>query len=253
MVQRPAALDRGPVRPQRLSNALEWATRSGDAWAERWRDTDRALSGLAPALQAALVAAAPSGAFRALDIGCGAGSTTLALAIARPDATIVACDLSPALVEVARNQLEPLPSVEVVLGDAAQIALERAPFDLLYSRHGVMFFPDPFAAFAKLRRAASAGAKLVFSCFKDWSSNLWASELASVAAGGALPPPGREPSGFAFAEPGYDGRERADAVQRMRGIIEAHFDGKKVEFEAAAWVWTARAAAPARRMSAATA
>ena len=277
-----------------MSNSFDWATRSGDAWAARWRDTDRGLSGLAPPLQAAIEAAAPSGSFAAFDVGCGPGSTSLGLAQARPDANIVACDLSRALVEVARDRLRGFGQVEVVLGDAQQVALERAPFDLIYSRHGVMFFPDPFAAFADLRRAATDTGALVFSCFQDWTANPWASELASAAAGRPLPPPGREPSGFAFANPDYvrdilhsagwsgaqaepvrfayvpgEGahaveqamdflceigpasgvvrelpeEQRKRAVQRMRSLIEAHFDGSRIEFEAAAWIWSASAGA----------
>jgi hypothetical protein len=47
------------------------------------------------------------------------------------------------------------------------------------------------------------GGRLVFSCFQSWADNPWAAELASAAAGRPLPPPGREPGAFAFAEPGY--------------------------------------------------
>lgn len=184
-----------------MSNAGEWATTSGDAWSERWPEVDRALVDLAVRLQAALLAAAPPRPFRALDVGCGAGSTSLDLAVARPDASIVACDLSPALVRVAEERLA--GRARVVLGDAERVAGEEGPFDLVYSRHGVMFFSDPRRGFRTLRAAARDGAALVFSCFQGWDENPWASELASAAAGRELPPPGREPSGFAFAEPAY--------------------------------------------------
>lgn len=91
----------------------------------------------------------------------------------------------------------------MVLGDAPVAAGDEGPFDLFYSRHGVMFFADPVGAFRAFRAAASPGATIVFSCFQDWRANPWASELASAAAGRTVPPPGREPSGFAFAEPDY--------------------------------------------------
>ena len=185
-----------------MSRAPEWATRSGDSWAERWRETDRALSDLAVALNSAIIAAAPRPPFRTLDVGCGAGSTSSALAQARPDATIIACDLSPALVQVAERRLAGSP-VRVLLGDAEIVAGREGRFDLIFSRHGMMFFTDPVPAFGALRTAANPGASLVFSCFQNWGANPWASELASAAAGRALAPPGREPSGFAFAEPDY--------------------------------------------------
>lgn len=286
-----------------MSNVFDWATRSGDAWAARWHDTDRGLSGLAAPLQAAIVDATPAGPFKALDVGCGPGSTTRGLAQARADARIVACDLSPALVEVASERLRDLGSVDVVLGDARQVALERRPFDLIYSRHGVMFFGDPAAAFADLRRAATDTGQLVFSCFRDWAANPWASELATAAAGRGLPTPGREPSGFAFAEPEYvgdilqsagwhdakvvpvdfeyipgeghsaveeavaflceigpasavvrelGGQQREEAVQRMRAVIKAHFNENRVRFQAAAWIWTAKAVAARDRAARST-
>src|SRR5206468_3545673 len=132
------------------------------------------------------------------------------------------------------------------------------------------------------------------SCFQSWSLNPWASELASAAAGRVLPPPGREPSGFAFADPDYvlqilgssgwaqadrqavafryvagEGenaiddalsfladigpasrvvqslpeQDRGGALERMRGVIEQHFDGAAVVFPAAAWIWHAKASA----------
>ena len=273
-----------------MTSALQWATVTGDVWADHWPAIDLALSDLAIALNAAIAAAAPPRPFRALDIGCGTGSTSITLADARPDASIIACDLSPPLVRIAGERFAGR-QVRAVLGDAEAVASREAPFDLIFSRHGVMFFADPVKAFATLRAAANPGAELVFSCFQDWAENSWADELTSAAAGRTVPPPGREPSGFAFAETDYvqeilssagwtDVRwrpvpfryvaargsdavddalaflgaigpasrvigelpewERGDALQRMRSVIERHFNGEVVEFSAAAWIYSAR-------------
>lgn len=184
------------------SQSPAWATTSGDVWAERWPDLDRGLAGVAERLDPAILVAAPPGPFRALDIGCGAGSTSLALAKARPDATIVACDLSPSLISVAAARLAGL-SVEPQLGDAEVVVAREGPFDLLFSRHGVMFFDDPTRAFRSFRNGASPGAALIFSCFEDWPGNAWASDLAAAAAGRPVDPPGRDPGGFAFADADY--------------------------------------------------
>lgn len=184
-----------------MSSAIDWATHSGDAWTRRWCEIDAALSNLAPQLHHALLDAIPAGPFRALDIGCGAGSTSQMLARQRPDATIIGCDLSPSLVQLATDRLVHLPSVRIVLGDAQAVAESEGPFDLLFSRHGVMFFKNPVDAFRSLRAATNAGGALVFSCFQDWQLNPWASELASAAANRSPPPPGKEAGGFSFAEP----------------------------------------------------
>jgi SAM-dependent methyltransferase len=186
-----------------MTSTLDWATHSGDAWTRRWRETDAGLADLGAKLNSALLEASPIGPFRALDIGCGAGTTSAQLARSRPDATIIACDISPSLVELARDRLADLDAVQLLLGDAQEVAGREGPFDLIFSRHGVMFFTDPVRAFRDFRAAAAPGATLVFSCFEDWEANPWASELSEAAAGHPLPPPGREPSGFAFAEPDY--------------------------------------------------
>lgn len=194
----------------RAAGVAEWATKSGSVWARRWRDTDAGLAGLSPHLLAAVKACAPTRPFRALDIGCGPGTTTIEVAEACPDAEIVACDVSPDLAEIARWRTADLARVQIVEGDAETLAASEGPFDLFFSRHGVMFFPDPVRAFGSFRNAANPGASVVFSCFQSWEANPWASELASAAAAARLPPPGREPSGFAFADPDY-----------VRGILEA--------------------------------
>ena len=186
-----------------MSIAPDWAGRSGDAWTRRWRELDAALSGLAPQLHRLILDGGPTGPFRAVDIGCGAGSTTRALARDRCDAEITACDLSSSLALLAKDRLAAFESVRVFNGDAVEIAVRQSPIDLMYSRHGVMFFDDPVEAFSTLRGATSDHATLVFSCFQDWRSNPWASEVASAAAGRALAAPGREAGGFAFADSDY--------------------------------------------------
>lgn len=181
----------------------EWASTSGDIWARRWRDMDRALSALSPHLLSAIADGAPKGPFRAFEVGCGPGSTTIEVADRRPDARIIACDISPALASIAEHRIADRPNVRVLTGDAEIIAAAEGPSDLIYSRHGVMFFPDPVRAFEALRGAANPGGSLIFSCFQAWELNPWASKVANAAAGRVLPAPGREAGGFAFAEPGY--------------------------------------------------
>ena len=271
---------------------IDWAKASGDNWAQRWRDTDRGLEPLQSYLVSAVAERVPAGPFKAFDIGCGPGSTTIAVAQACPDASIVACDISEALADIARQRTDDIGRVRVVVGDAQGVAAVEAPVDLFFSRHGVMFFEDPAGAVRTFRSAAGQGASLVFSCFQDWHLNPWACELSSAVAGAAVPPRGMESGGFAFADPDYvlellrsagwtaaepqdvrfhyvmgEGEravdeavsfmaelgpasrvlqtlaetERSAALQRMRAVIERHFDGSAVIFAAAAWIWTATA------------
>ncbi len=183
----------------------EWSGASGDAWARHWRGTDLALAGVGAALDQVIAGAAPNAPFRALDVGCGPGTTALALAERRADAIVLGCDLSEPLIAIARQRGEGLSNARFEVADAEDAARGHGPFELIFSRHGVMFFDDPHRAFSTLRGAATASARLVFSCFRAWEAKPWASELASAAAGAQVPAPGREPSGFAFAEVDYVG------------------------------------------------
>ena len=136
-----------------MTDASEWRGRVGEAWAEEWRRTDRSLAPVQAALLDTLVPRLCASA-EVLDIGCGAGSTSLALADARPDARVTGLDLSEALVAAARERAAGRAGFEV--GDASTWTRPDARrFDALVSRHGVMFFDDPAAAFAHLADIAA--------------------------------------------------------------------------------------------------
>lgn len=185
-----------------MTDKAEWQGRVGDAWAEEWRRTDRTLGPVQDALlEALLPRLGPAPAV--LDIGCGAGATSLALAAARPGTRVMGIDLSEALIAAAQARAGGRALFEV--GDAATwTPAERTRFDALISRHGVMFFDDPVAAFAHLRRLAAPGAPFVFSCFRDRAENEWATALLPILQrfapdAAAVPLPEKGP--FAFAEP----------------------------------------------------
>ena len=208
------------------AGAADWANRSGSVWARRWQETDRGLAGLSPHLLRAIEMAAPDGSFAAFDIGCGPASTSIDVASVCSAAQITACDVSADLAKIARQRTANVAQIKIVEGDAEALVAREGPFDLLYSRHGVMFFPDPVRAFRAFRSAATPGASVVFSCFQSWEANPWASELASAAMGTAVPAPGREPSGFAFTEPDYVVRILSDA-----GWVDAKVESVRFRYE----------------------
>lgn len=196
-----------------MTSATDWRSRVGDVWAAEWRRTDRSLADLSRHLDAAIRSAAPMGPGAALDIGCGAGATSLALAAARPDLAITGVDLFAPLVEIARSRV---PTARFHIGDVAHDPLDLAP-DLLFSRHGVMFFADPAAAFTRLRAAAAPGAPLVFSCFRDRALNAFASDLVMEVTGErSADPPGYAPGPFAFAS-----RDRVEQLLAQTGWTAA--------------------------------
>jgi len=187
-----------------MTSGSDWSGAIGDVWAEEWQRTDRCLAGLAVQLNAAVLDMAATGSATIVDIGCGAGTTSIAAATALPGRKVVGVDISPSLVAIATERAGGLGNLSFRCGPAEDRLADLAPVDLVVSRHGVMFFPDPVAAFSALRRATVPGAGLVFTCFRAPRFNPWATELVSAAVGEMPPPPdGYVPGPFAFADPAF--------------------------------------------------
>jgi SAM-dependent methyltransferase len=181
-----------------MTSKQDWQGKSGESWAAEWKRTDRSFGSLTERL---LARTREFPFRRALDIGCGAGELSLALARGNPHTRIVGVDVSPGLVEVARERAGHLSNVEFVLADAAHWRSEDAfAPQLMISRHGVMFFADPPAAFANLASFAAEGAALLFSCFRDRAENPFFTEIGGLLPAPAVPADPYAPGPFAFAE-----------------------------------------------------
>ena len=179
-----------------------WNGPGGHTWVARQEHTDITL---APVSEALLALAAPRAGERVLDIGCGCGAATLELARAVGFAgRVAALDISaPMLAEgQARAAAAGIANVDWLQADAATAALDG--FDLLASNFGVMFFGDPVAAFARMRRAASPGARMAFVSWRPLAENPWM-EVPIRAVSRHLPPRPKPnpqaPGMFAFADP----------------------------------------------------
>ncbi len=183
-----------------------WNGEAGRRWA---RDDETMARLLRPICEALLDHAALEGCRNALDIGCGGGSQSIMLAQRLGEsARVLGVDISEPMLEVARrNARAPAQgrgALEFLQADAATHDFGPASFDLLFSRFGVMFFDEPTAAFANLRRALQPGARLAFCCWQPMKSNEWV-RIPLQAALQHLPPPEPPPPGapgpFAFADP----------------------------------------------------
>ena len=195
-----------------LTDTSEWQGRVGDAWAEEYRRTDRSLA----ALTERLLSATRGRTFdQALDIGCGAGELSLALARGRPDAQIVGIDISPQLTDVASSRAANMANVTFECADAATWQSgEGAEPELLMSRHGVMFFDDPAAAFANLHTVSAPGATLLFSCFRAFEENPFFTELVRQLPFEPEPGDPHAPGPFAFADAARVKQILSDAAWR---------------------------------------
>ena len=140
-----------------------------------------------------------------LDVGCGCGATTIAAA--RDARGALGVDISKPLLEVAadRARAGSVDNVEFVVADAQTYAFAEAAFDIIISQFGLMFFDNPMAAFANLRRALAPGGRVAFVCWQGLDANEWVSVVArAVAHYVALPDLGWQAGGpgmFALKDP----------------------------------------------------
>ena len=197
-----------------------WNGPAGQRWTDRQASQDLLL---APVTEILIERAKVRTGERIVDIGCGCGSTTIALAQRTgPTGQVLGIDISAPMLARARQIAPPGLPVEFVLADATVYPFEPASRDLLASRFGVMFFAEPALSFANLRRALRPSGRLAFACWREPRDNPWmmAPLQAVYQHVPKLPQPGPEdPGPFAFSsEP---------RVHRILG--EAGFSGIAME------------------------
>lgn len=195
--------------------ATLWNEASGRTWVELQSILDRAL---APLERIVVDAGFPGEGGHVLDIGCGAGATTLAMARrVGGEGSCMGLDISQPLVAAAkaRAEAEAVANASFIKGDAQTYELDSQRFDSIVSRFGVMFFDNPTAAFVNIRRAARPGAKLAFVAWRSPAENDFMT-TAQRAAAPFLPekpqPAPDAPGPFAFAD-----RGRVEAVLDASG------------------------------------
>lgn len=201
----------------------DWAGQVGETWAEEWERTDRSFAALDPHLvTAAADQMAGIPAPRILDIGCGAGGTSLALAAHLSDATLTGIDLSAALAATARERGKGQPRCRFEAADATTWDAEDG-FDGIVSRHGVMFFDDPVGALGHIRARAAPGAPLTFSCFRSPALNPWVSGMAHALPASPAADPDA-PGPFAFADRARVTRLLEQAGWKDIGAVPIDYD-----------------------------
>jgi len=200
-----------------------WNGRMGHEWVVLQERMDANLSAIHEAL---MPFAAPQAGEAVLDIGCGTGTTSMALADAVGSrGRVLGIDISKEMLGLARRRAEGCPNLAFEEVDAAS-ARFQPDYDLLFSRFGVMFFDEPGAAFANLHKAANPHGRLAFACWRGPQENLWASAPMAAAKPflPEVPPPDPlAPGPFAFADPA-----RIRAILEQGGFSHVHiekFDG----------------------------
>jgi len=191
--------------------AKRWNGPAGNAWVE----SQEMVDALFAPLEELLVEAFPAGqGGRVLDVGCGTGGTTVAVARRLgPGGRCVGVDISEPMVEAARARAEREGvAASFVRADAQDHVFGPPAFDAVVSRFGVMFFADPVRAFTNLRRAVRAGAVLRFVVWRDVAENPFMTTAERAAAPLVPDLPARDPDA-----PGQFALADADKVRRLLG------------------------------------
>jgi SAM-dependent methyltransferase len=105
---------------------------------------------------------------RVLDVGCGTG--TLSLALAQQGTTVVGLDASQSYLDGARR-LRPHPEVNYQHGDACHLAFAAAAFDACVSTLAIDVIPDVDQVAAEMRRVTRPGGVVACGTFDFWGGN----------------------------------------------------------------------------------
>lgn len=109
---------------------------------------------------------------RVLDIGCGFGDTTERIAgLVGMDGHAHGVDVAPRFIEAARQEVG-APNASFDVADV-QFDDLGGPYDMVFSRFGVMFFDNPGAAMRNVRRSMRPGARLVVVVWRVREDNPW--------------------------------------------------------------------------------
>ena len=122
---------------------------------------------------------------RVLDVACGTG--VVAITAARAGAQVSALDLTPELLERARQNGQ-LAEVQVDWreGDVEHLPFADAGFDVVLSQFGHMFAPRPAVAIAEMLRVLKPGGTIAFS---TWPPDLFVGRMFKLASSYLPPPP----------------------------------------------------------------
>ena len=191
-----------------------WNGSAGRAWVETQESLDRLFEPFEAVLGDI---AAARRAQHVLDVGCGTGATTLAMARRLAgEAALVGVDISAPMIELARQRAARAGApARFVCADAQTHAFTPASFDLIVSRFGVMFFADPVRAFTNLRSASKPAAELAVIAWRGAADNPFMTAAERAAAADLPELPARrpdEPGQFAFAD-----RARVGAILDAAG------------------------------------
>ena len=120
-----------------------------------------------------------------LDVACGTG--VVAITAARRGAQVTGLDLTPELLEVAReNGRVAGVSIDWHEGDVEHLSFDASTFDTVVSQYGHIFAPRPDVAVAEMLRVLKPGGVIAFA---TWPPELFVGRMFALTARYMPPPP----------------------------------------------------------------
>ena len=200
-------------------SATAWSA-VAEAWEQRADDIEQ-TSG--DATRVLLEVAAIQPGERVLELGAGTGHLAVDLAaLVGPAGQVVATDVAPAMAELVRQRLAGLPQARAEVVDAADIPGPADEYDVVVSRMGLMFVPEPLRALQEARRVLRPGGRLATAVWADPGRNPWMTSVgfAAMVNGVLTGPMPTEPGGpFSLGDP-----DLLEKLAREAGFAEVRVE-----------------------------
>lgn len=219
-----------PVHADNSAQAEYWNSVAGQRWTDNQEHQDQVLR---PVSDRLIAAADPKPGDRVIDVGCGCGATTIEFAVRiSPGGQVLGLDISEPMLARARERAPQYLPIRFERADATVYAFTPGGADLVASRFGVMFFADPAASFANLRKGLKPGGRLTFACWREAKQNPFFVLPLREAGKHAPPLPEMDPEApgpFAFAN-----ETRVRRILSEAGFAEIVLEPQDLELDIAA-------------------
>ena len=180
-------------------SASNWALPRGEKWHDQLTGMEAMLAPVDEPLIHALHLDAP---YKIADIACGGGGTTLQILRRAPAGSVVhGFDISPALIELARDRARPDGRIVFEIADVATAPAPESPttgWSRASASCSLTIRPSPLPTWAWL----APGGRFAFAVWARPAENPWMASVREVAAEIIdLPPPDPEaPGPFRYAD-----------------------------------------------------
>ena len=170
---------------------------------------------------------------RVLDVACGAGYPAFAAAArVRPGGTVIACDLSAAMIATASAtaRARGIDNLDFQTMDAEALAFEDSSIDGATNAYGLMFCPDPHRAVREAHRVLRPGGRAAFVTWDRPETSPFFNVMTAAASeyeAAAAPEPAA-PGPFRLSSP-----REVEELLRAAGFVDVQVESLAMRFECA--------------------